>query len=259
MRRMEGRIAIVTGGGLGIGRATALLIAEEGGSVVVADILEDEGQKTVQMIHAKNGEASFLKTDVSNSDQVEALVRETQTLYGGLDFLHVNAGIPGPHHLIRDTTYDEWIEVFDINLNGAFHSCRAAIPALTERGGGAIVLTASDLGIKPMMYAGAYSASKAAMISLGKTLAIECAPLRIRVNIIAPGETDTRMGVKSFTQDASVVEAWEKCIPLGRIASPEEMAQAIVFMASDQASYLTGEVLLVDGGRMLFDPSPHEF
>lgn len=257
MRRMEGRIAIVTGGGLGIGRATAIQIAEEGGSVVVADILEDEGQETVQRIHAKNGKATFLKTDVSNSYQMDALVQDTKSLYGGLDVLHANAGIPGPHKLVLDTTDDEWGQVFKVNLNGAFYACRAAIPALAERGGGAIVLTASDLGIKPMTYAGAYSASKAALISLGKTLTIECAPLGIRVNIIAPGETDTRMGIKSFAQNTSMVEAWERCIPLGRIATPEEMAQVIVFLASEQASYLTGEVILVDGGRMVFDPSNH--
>lgn len=259
MKRMDGQSAIVTGGASGIGRATAKLMAAEGANVVIGDVLEDEGQETVRMIHAENGEAFFFKVDVSNSEEVDALFLETQERYGGLDVLHANAGIPGPHRLIRDMTNDEWLHVLQINLNGIFYCCRSAIPAMTEQGGGAIVLTASDLGIKPMKYSGAYGASKAAVISLGKTLAIECASLGIRVNIIAPGETDTNMGIRALSQDPSVVDAWVNCIPLGRMAAPEEMAQIVVFMASDQASYLTGEVILVDGGRMLFDPSTTDY
>jgi len=259
MKRLEGRTAIVTGAASGIGRASAECIAAEGGKVVVADILEKEGRETVQMIRGAGGEAIFVKTDVSNASQVQALVRTTLETFGELHILHANAGIAGPHAPIRETSEEQWTQVLDVNLNGAFHCCRAAIPALAETGNGAIVLTASDLGLKPVRYAGAYSASKAAVISLGKTLAIECAALGIRVNVIAPGETDTKMGIKALSQDPRVVAAWKDCIPLGRMASPEEIAQVVVFIASEQASYMTGEVLLVDGGRMLFDPSPQDF
>jgi NAD(P)-dependent dehydrogenase (short-subunit alcohol dehydrogenase family) len=255
MGQLNELVALVTGAASGIGRATAQIFANEGASVVIADIDEDGGRETVRLIEKAAGRAIFAKTDVANSQEVDAMVQTAVEIYGGLDILHANAGVTCAGKLVRDMDDEDWGRVIDINLTGMFRCCRSAIPAIAKRGGGAIVITSSDMGIKPFTNCAAYSAAKAGLISLTKTLALECAGLGIRVNAISPGETDTAMGLRAITQDAAVIEECESWIPLKRSADPREIAHVALFLASKAASYITGEVILADGGRMLHDAS----
>lgn len=255
MGQLNERVAIVTGAASGIGRATAQLFASEGASVVVADVDEASGGETVRLIEESGGKAMFIKTDVAITSQVNDMVRAAVESYGRLDILHANAGIDCAGKVVRDMNDEDWGRVIDINLTGAFRSCRAAIPEIAVRGGGAIVITSSDMGLKPFKFCAAYAAAKAGLISLTKSLALECADLGIRVNAIAPGETDTKMGLKAIAGDPEIVAECERWIPLGRMAEPMEIAHIALFLASKAASYLTGEVILADGGRILHDAS----
>ncbi len=254
MGQLDELVAIVTGAASGIGRATALLFASEGASVVIADVDETGGHETVRLIEEKAGRSTFVKTDVTDSSQVNDMVKATVETFGGLDILFANAGVDTPDKLVTDTTDEEWERVIDVNLTGVFRSCRAAIPEIAKRGGGAIVTTASGEGIQPTSYYGPYCASKAGLISLTKTLAIECAPLKIRVNSVASGEANTGFGAE-YDQDLegeeTTLEKFEQAIPLGRIAEPEEIAQVVLFLVSEASSYITGEVILADGGERL--------
>lgn len=251
-RRCEGKIAVITGGGSGIGRATALLLAEEGASIVVADISPQGGQETVQMVEGAGGTAAFVSADVTEPDQVSGMVESAISQFGGVDFLFANAGVPGVDKPLVDWDDEEWEQVISVNLTGTFNTCRAVIPAMIERGGGAIVATTSDAGIANAPFTSGYNASKAGVISLVKTLAAECAPYGIRVNAVSPGEVDTPMGLKAlFPDNPEIVEVYKKIIPLNRIGTPEEIAQAVLFLISEAASYVTGIVLPVDGGILL--------
>ncbi len=253
MGQLNERVAIVTGASSGIGRATARLFASEGASVVVADVDETGGHETVRLIEETGGKSIFVKTDVSDTSQVNDMVLTAVETYGGLDILLANAGVEGPGKLVADTSDEEWGRVIDVNLTGVFRSCRAAIPEMAKRGGGAIAFTTSGDGIKPSSdsYA-SYCVSKAGLISLTKALAIECAPLRIRVNAVAPGETNTAMGGEAMVGgDPKLIEQLEQGILLKRIAEPEEIAQVVLFLVSEASSFVTGEVILADGGGML--------
>jgi NAD(P)-dependent dehydrogenase (short-subunit alcohol dehydrogenase family) len=252
MGQLNELVAVVTGAASGIGRATALLFASEGASVIVADVDESGGHETVRLIEEKGGKSTFVNTDVTDSSQVDDMVLAAVETYGGLDILFANAGILAPDKFVTDTSDEEWARVIDINLTGVFKSCRAAIPEIAKRGGGAIVATASDVGIKPTDYYGPYCASKAGVISLTKTLAIECAPLRIRVNAVAPGETNTAMGIKALVGDPKLIEQFEQTVLLKRVAEPEEIAQVVLFLVTEASSYVTGEVILADGGGILY-------
>ncbi len=254
MAQLSGRAAIVTGGASGIGRATALLLAKKGASVVVADVDQQLGHRTVELIEGNGGKALFSETDVTNSEHADTMVQTSLDAFGGLDILCANAGVDTPGTLLTDTADEEWSRVIDVNLTGIFKSCRAAIPAIAEGGGGAIVITSSDTGLKPFSHFASYSASKAGAISLAKTLAIECASLNIRVNAVAPGETRTPMYVKGWADHEDLLGELPRSIPLKRVAEPDEIAEVMLFLVSDAASYITGEVILADGGRMLHDP-----
>jgi len=256
MGQLDQRVAIVTGASSGIGRSTALLFASEGASVVVADVDETGGHETVRLIEEKGSRATFIQTDVTDSSQANAMVQAAVETYGGLDILFANAGVDTPGDLVADTSDEDWARVIDVNLTGVFKSCRAAIPEIAKRTGGAIVVTSSDVGYKPKPQFGPYSAAKAGAISLTKTLAIECAPLRIRVNAVAPGETNTGMGGLGWIgDDKELLEASVQSILLKRFAEPEEIAQVVLFLVAEASSYITGEVILADGGGILYTGS----
>jgi NAD(P)-dependent dehydrogenase (short-subunit alcohol dehydrogenase family) len=255
MGQLDGLVAVVTGAASGIGRASALLFASEGASVLVADVDELGGPETVRLIEDSGGKARFIRTDVANTSQVDNMVRAAVETYGGVDILHANAGIDCAGKLVKDMNDEDWVRVIDVNLSGAFRSCRAAISEIARRGGGAIVITSSDMGLKPFKYCSAYAAAKAGLISLAKSLALECGELGIRVNVIAPGETDTPMGLKALARDPEVITEAKRWIPVGRIADPMEIASVVLFLVSAASSYITGEVILVDGGRILHDAS----
>lgn len=242
MGKLDGKVALITGAGSGIGRATALLLAKEGAKVTVVDRFPAGGRKTVRMIEEAGGEAMFIKADVSRSADVEKMVKTTVDTYGRIDILYNNAGILGTYAPAVHTTEEEWDSIIDTNLKGVFLGAKYAIPAMVNQGGGVIINTGSTSGILGVAGMPAYSASKAGVIQLTKVMALECANLNIRVNCICPGGIRTPM-VRDIPE-----ETFRKGQPVGRAGRPEEIAQAVLYLASDDASFATGAVLVVDGG-----------
>jgi len=248
--RLENKVALITGAGSGIGRATAELFAKEGAKVVVADYNAESSQLTVRSIKESGGQATFVQADVSKAIDAERMVRAAVNTYGRLDILHNNAGIfvkPTPAH---ELTEDIWDRVFDINIKGVWLGCKYAVPELIKAGGGAIVNTASMAGIRGRPYTSAYCASKGAVVMFTKTLAIELAPYNIRVNCICPGAVNTplihQLGVTQEQAAAQVLSDQ----PIPRFARPEEIAQAVLYLAADgESSYVTGHALQIDGGQ----------
>jgi NAD(P)-dependent dehydrogenase (short-subunit alcohol dehydrogenase family) len=248
---LSGKVALITGAASGIGRAVARLLASHGAAVVVADINQAGGRATARMVEEQGGWAIAVPTDVTDKEQVEAAVAVAVETFGGLDILHANAGCPAAEKTIADYSDEEWHQTMAVNLTGIFYCCRAVVPVIAQRGGGTIVITASVAGIRPAPFISAYNVSKAGAIALIKTLAMECAPLNIRVNAVAPGEVDTPMAIAAVAGPlAGMAHVAESIIPMKRIAQPEEIAQAVLYLASDASSYVTGEVLVVDGGMM---------
>ena len=248
-QEMSGRVALVTGGGSGIGRASALAFARAGAQVVVSDVAEDAGEATVQAIRAAGGTAIFQPADVANSGQVSALVARTIQEYGRLDFAHNNGGIEGPVKPVIDLTEDEWDRVIDINLKGVWNCLRCQIPVMLEQGGGAIVNTGSVSGLKgfpPLLPA--YIASKYGVVGLTAATARTYASQGIRVNAICPGAIDTpmltRIGEGADRLGVSMVAE----NPSGRLGTPDEVAEAVIWLCSDRASFVTGQTLTIDGG-----------
>lgn len=248
-RLMEIKVGIVTAGGLGIGRASALAFAAEGAKVVVSDISEEAGNETVRLIKEAGGEAMFIKCDVANETEVKALVDKTVEQYGRLDWAHNNAGIGAPTKSITETDASDWKRTFGVNLDGMFYCLKHEIAAMLQSGGGAIVNTASTSGLLGSPGLAPYSASKWGVNGLTKTTALEFGKQGIRVNSICPGMTLTD-SVKSWSaevpEQAKVVK---DAIPLGRMGSAEDQANAAVWLCSDKAAYITGVNLAVDGGQ----------
>jgi NAD(P)-dependent dehydrogenase (short-subunit alcohol dehydrogenase family) len=249
--RLKGKIAIVTGGGGGIGRATAIRFAKEGAKVTVSDIDSLSGEETVSLIQQFGGEAIFVKTDVSDSNQVKELVHITTSTFGGLHIMCNNAGIANAEVRSVDLTEEEWDRVIDVNLKGVFLGIKYAVPELKKSGGGAIINTSSLLGLKGKKYQSAYNASKAGVILLTQNAALEYGKYNIRVNAIAPGVIDTKI-IDGWKQDARKWPIISKANALGRIGTPDEVANAVLFLASDEASFITGATLSVDGGGLTF-------
>jgi len=250
--RMSGKIALVTGAGMGIGRASALAFAREGAKVVVSDINSDTGKETVSLIKEAGGEAVFVKADVSKSDEVQALINKTVETYGRLDYAHNNAGISGtPATPTADCTEENWDNVMNINLKGTWFCMKHEIPVMLKNGGGAIVNTASKAGL---IGAGhgvpAYVASKHAVVGLTKAAALEYAKKGIRVNAVCPGIVLTELVQRFWDADPEVKEHAADDIPMGRLASPEEIAESVIWLSSDSASFVTGHALAIDGGTV---------
>ncbi len=243
---LDGRVAIVTGAGLGIGRATALKLANDGAKVVVNDVVSENGSKTVELIRSSGGDAIFVQADISKWSEAERMIAETVKAFGTLDILVNNAGITRDK-LLRDMEEEDWDKVLNINLKGAFNCCKFAVPHMVENNYGKIVNLSSRAHLGNPGQAN-YSSSKAGIIGLTKSLALELGRFNINVNAVAPGMVDTE-GVRSHPKYEMIVERALKITPLRRIGKPEEIANVIHFLVTDAASYITGEVIHVTGGR----------
>jgi NAD(P)-dependent dehydrogenase (short-subunit alcohol dehydrogenase family) len=242
-----GRVGLVTGAGSGIGRATAELLAARGGAVVAADVSQAAATETAALIAARGGRVVAGACDVTRADDVDAAVELARREFGRLDLVVNCAGILRVA-MLETTTEKEWNEVLAVNLTGAFLVTRAALRALREQGGGAIVHIASRAAIRAKEAHGAYSASKAGILQLTQMAAVEGAPHGIRVNCVCPGFIDTPMTRGMYDIDAAVA-AWKEVCPLGRPGTADDVARAMLFLASDDAGFVTGVALPVDGGR----------
>jgi NAD(P)-dependent dehydrogenase (short-subunit alcohol dehydrogenase family) len=253
--RFTGKVALVTGGASGIGRAGARLFAREGAKVVVSTDANLQGcEETCDLIEQAGGEASFVQCDVSSEAEVQALVEECVRRYGRLDFAFNNAGI-GPDGRrvpvvnIVDCPVDLWDRTLDINLKGVFLCLKYEMRQMTEQGGGAIVNTSSVGALKPLPGFCAYSASKAALNTLTKTAALEGAEHCVRVNSIMPGPTQNTLLFEYLTTTNPEEKGnMESAVPLHRLGYPEDMAEAVVWLCSDEASFITGQSIGIDGG-----------
>ena len=249
--KLEEKTAIITGGGGGIGRSTAIRFAKEGARVAVADIDVSIGEETVSLIKRDGGEAIFIKTDVTESEQLKALIDTTTSTFGALHILFNNAGVGNSEVRSIDLTEEEWDRVIDINLKGVFLGIKYAIPELIKAEGGAIINTSSLLGLKGQKYMSAYNASKAGVVTLTQNAALEYGKYNIRVNAIAPGVIDTPI-IDQWKQNERKWPIISRANALGRIGTPDEVANAVLFLASDEASFITGTTLSVDGGGLTF-------
>ena len=244
---LEGKVALITGGNTGIGQATAQLFAREGAKVMVVGRREKEGEATVAMIKDAGGTAAFVKADVSKEDGCHAMVARTVETFGRLDIAFNNAGIGRAGKLIADEEEAGFVSVLATNLLGAFLSMKHEIPAMLANGGGAIINTASVSGLVASPGQSAYIASKHGLLGLTRAAALEYAKQGIRVNAICPAATRTEM-VKRWFSMPGVEERVIAAMPPGRIAEPEEVAKAVLFLASESASYVSGHPLVIDGG-----------
>ena len=246
--RVEGKVALVTGGSSGIGRATALLFATEGAKVVVADVTVPGGEETVQMIKAAGGDAIFVKADMAKAADVEAMIQKTVATYGRLDCAHNNAGIEGTTKKTHDYDEADWDRVIAINVKGVWLCMKYQIPQMLKQGSGAIVNTASGAGLLGVPQMPAYVASKHAVVGLTKTAALEYAKAGIRVNAVCPGVINTPMVDRMTNLRPGRMERMAAAEPIGRMGKPEEIAAAVVWLCSDASSFVTGLPMPVDGG-----------
>ncbi|EHN10518.1 3-oxoacyl-[acyl-carrier protein] reductase [Patulibacter medicamentivorans] len=249
-RRLEGRVAIVTGAGSGIGRATALRLAAEGARVVASDLDVAAAEATAALIGDER--AVGLRADVTDADAVAAVVAHAVERFGGLDVFHNNAGLAQAAKPLAEVTREEWDRLISVNLTAFFVGAQAAAPALRERGGGAIVVTASTSAIHPRAGLSAYAAAKSGVLGLTRALALELAADRIRVNAINPVAVKTPMLTEfRLADEDELLERMAATIPLGTAIDAEDVAAAVAYLASDDARYVTGIALNVDGGRDL--------
>jgi len=252
--KLQDLVTVVTGAGSGIGRATAVEFAREGARVVAADLNAAGAAETADQILSSGGQAESVQVDVTRNDQVERMVQTAIQRFGRLDVLYNNAGLPQAFTPFEDSTDALYERIFDVNVKGVFYGCRAVIPQMKAQGGGVILNTASTAGIRPRPGLAVYAASKGAVITLTKALAIELAPYRIRVVSINPVATDTPMlpsfiGVEQGADEAEGRRRFIGTIPWGRLNRPEDIARAAVFLASADAEMVTGTAFEVDGGR----------
>ncbi|MBA7562106.1 2,5-dichloro-2,5-cyclohexadiene-1,4-diol dehydrogenase [subsurface metagenome] len=253
---MEGKVALVTGGGSGMGRACALAFGKRSVNVVVADMAVENGQETVRLIQEAKGNAIFVKADVSKANEVEALVNTATKTYNRLDYAFNNAGIIS-WGTTTDCTEEEWDRVMDVNLKGVWLCMKYELIYMLMHGGGAIVNNASMEGIHSQPRRPIYCASKYGVVGLTKAAALAHARAGIRINAVCPGPTLTAQTEPTWRDPRGESRAISR-VPLGRVGTPEDISEAVVWLCSDAASYITGHTLVVDGGSIagLFEPTP---
>ena len=251
MRRFEGRVALVTGGSSGLGRATAVRLASEGAKVVVADIDAEGGEETRRLIEAQEGKCLVVKADVTRASDAQAMVAKAVKTFGRLDVLFPGAGV-GAGGTVVDITEEQWDRVVDLDLKGVFLSCKYAIPEMRKVGGGAIVTVASIGGMQGKSGA-VFCAAKAGVVNLTRSMAVAHAKENIRANCICPGWIPTPINRRAW-EDPERRAQIEAMHPMGRMGQPEDVAAAVAFLASDEASWITGAILAVDGGYLASGP-----
>jgi NAD(P)-dependent dehydrogenase (short-subunit alcohol dehydrogenase family) len=246
MGRLEGKVAVITGAAGGIGREAALLFSREGASVVVADVSAESGEATA----AECREAVFVQVDVGDAQSVEAMFAVAARQFGGVDVLYNNAGImPADDDSILTTEADAWDRVQAVNARGVFLCCKYGIPRLLERGGGSVINVASFVALVGAATSQiAYTASKGAVLSMSRELAVQFARQGVRVNALCPGPVETPLLMRLFADDPDAYQRRRVHLPMGRLATAREIANAALFLASDESSYVNGATFLVDGG-----------
>lgn len=248
--KLDGKAAIITGAGSGIGQAAAILFAREGARVTVADVSVSRGQDTVAQIEMNGQNAIFAHVDVTQASQVQRMVQATIDAFGRLDILFNNAGT-NLAATITETGEEDWDRVMAVNVKGVFLGCKYAIPAMIQTGGGVIINTSSAAGIVGLRGLAAYTASKGAVLQLTRNIALDYAQYKIRANILCPGVTESPMTlevIETHPDPEAMRLRMERGRPMGRMAKPEEIARAALFLASEDSSFMTGAPLIVDGG-----------
>ena len=249
MARLDGKVALITGAGNGMGRVASVLFAQEGARIVVADWSEAGGAETVAAVEAAGGEAAFVKVDVARAEQVEAMVAVAMDRFGSLDVLYNNAGIfPADDGGVTETPEPTWDRVMEVNLKGVWLGCKYGVPAMLASGGGSIVNVASFVALMGAATAQiAYTASKGGVLAMTREIAVEYGRQGIRANSLCPGPIATPM-LEELMSDPDRRARRLVHIPMGRLGQAEELAKAALFLASDDASFMTGAALVVDGG-----------
>ncbi|MVP00247.1 SDR family NAD(P)-dependent oxidoreductase [Paenibacillus lutrae] len=247
------KVAIVTGGGSGIGRASSLKLAEDGAKVVVVDFNQATGEETVDLIKEQGGEAIFVQANVTDSKDVQNYVNKAVETYGRIDIFFNNAGVIQKFAKLADVPEEEFDRTMNVNVKGVFLGLKYVLQVMEKQGSGSIINTASTAGIRSEHSASAYSASKHAVIGLTKAAALEYVRQGIRVNAICPGGVETALtaGVTESFKEGGYVPEEVSTMRIGRFSQPQEIAEAVVFLASDKSSYMTGSVMVVDGGLTL--------
>jgi NAD(P)-dependent dehydrogenase (short-subunit alcohol dehydrogenase family) len=249
MGLFEGKVALVTGAAAGIGRTASQYYARDGAQVVVSDINESGGKETVEMISKAGGEAIFLKADVSNPGEVQSLMNEAVDRLGRLDIAFNNAGVGGEQNPIADYSLEGWDQLIGVNLSGVFYCMKYEIPAMLAGGGGVIVNMASILGRVAFANSPAYVTSKHGVVGLTQNAAVEYGQQGIRVNAVGPGFIRTPM-ISDIIEDPSTRDMLVGLHPIGRLGEPEEVAELVVWLSSEKASFITGAYYPIDGGYL---------
>lgn len=247
---LAGRAALVTGGGSGIGRCSAVGLAELGARVTVVDLDEAGGKETVSLVEAGGGEARFVRCDVTDADAVEALIADAVVAFGRLDIAHNNAGINGPSGFTADFAVEDWDRVIAVNLRSVFLCMKFELQVMVPAGSGVIVNTASGAGLRAFPGLPAYVASKHGVIGLTKAAAAEYARSGVRINAVCPGSTRTPMLEEFMDRIPGVEKMMTSAAPMGRLGRPEEIAAGVVWLCTDAASFVTGTAFPVDGGAV---------
>jgi NAD(P)-dependent dehydrogenase (short-subunit alcohol dehydrogenase family) len=248
MGMLDGKVTLVTGAGGGIGRSTAIVLGAAGARVMVSDISTRRGEETARMVRETGAQTEFFKADVSRASDVEAMVAAAVKRWGRLDCAHNNAGISGNIASVVDDTEENWDRTLAVDLKGVWLCMKYEIAQMLKQGGGSIVNTASTAGLLGAVRMGAYAAAKHGVVGLTRTAALECARSNIRINAICPGVVGTPVILQWFEENERLKRSMIAQEPIGRVGNPEEIANAVVWLFSDRASFVTGAAIPVDGG-----------